>query len=517
MLKLITTVLIIVTAKFSFAQEVPAFVKKVYDDIYSTMDNGQVVKPKITVSIDVKEVASFVPSSNEVRIGVELIKLARSFGKDSSIVIAHVLGHELSHVLLQQNDFVKKIGSGYASESYNQNLKKLHQTLQDSVFERQADEFSALYAYMSGYKTINLAPIVLDSIYQHFQLKDKSLSRYPTLSERKLIASTTGERMKVLATVFDNANLSLIAGKYDVAIVLYNTIIKEKFPSREIYNNLGVLHLSKALSGLDKTEFPYVFPCEIDLKTRLKDSQERGLSSDSETELIEAIRNFELALKNKTYYTAWFNKAITELLLNRSEDFQISLMMAKRADSSELKEKIALLSMIFEHKFGDKKEAEKQIKKLGETNIIAQLNYSILTDENFLLNESRTGIIYPEKWLTDLVKNENSLPNFDFFSTEAKSTDALKKVARYEKSLSMYFLQNEAFGCTKLYYKEGEPKLSLKLYQLKNIPTLTNIKIEELAAIADAFYSLNRISFLKFNSLILEFENGKLLNCYYIN
>ena len=124
MLKFTTTVLIIVFVNLSFAQKIPVFVKKVFDDIYSTMDNGQVIKPNIIISNNIAEVASFTPTSNEIRIGTEFIKLARSFGKDSSVVIAHVLGHELAHVLLQQNDFVKKIGSGYASIDYNKAIDK---------------------------------------------------------------------------------------------------------------------------------------------------------------------------------------------------------------------------------------------------------------------------------------------------------------------------------------------------------------------------------------------------------
>ena len=131
------------------AQQVPKFVKTVYDVIYNTMDNGQVIKPTIILSEEPMEVASFYPIENQIVIGVELIKIARNFGSDSNNVIAHVLGHELAHILLQQNDFVKKIGSGYASVSYNLQLKKLQQTLQDSVFERQAVEYSALFTYMS--------------------------------------------------------------------------------------------------------------------------------------------------------------------------------------------------------------------------------------------------------------------------------------------------------------------------------------------------------------------------------
>jgi len=115
------------------SQSVPGFVKNVYEDIYSSMDNGDVIKPKLILSNDIQEVATYKPSSNELIIGSELVRIARNFGKDSSNAIAHVLGHELAHILLQQNDMIKKIGSGYASKEFNAHIKKINNTLKDSV------------------------------------------------------------------------------------------------------------------------------------------------------------------------------------------------------------------------------------------------------------------------------------------------------------------------------------------------------------------------------------------------
>lgn len=518
MLKFTTTILIIVFVNLSFAQEIPVFVKKVFDDIYSTMDNGQVIKPNIIISNNIAEVASFTPTSNEIRIGTEFIKLARSFGKDSSVVIAHVLGHELAHVLLQQNDFVKKIGSGYASIDYNKSLRKLHKTLKDSVFERQADEFSALYAYMSGYKTLNIAPTILDSIYQHFQLKDELLTKYPTLAERKLIAKTTSERMQVLASVFDYANIAMIAGKYDIAISMFNTIVKEKFPSREIYNNIGVLNLLKAIELLDKKEYPYVFPCEIDLNTRLKENNVRGLTNETEDFLIEAIRNFDLALKNKSYYASWLNKAIAELLLERFDDFQISMLMAKRSDMKDIQQKIKLLMIINEHINGDNKKAELELKDLAKNDPLAELNFK------YILESSTSGVHQTDSlksesynWIIKLKENEKSLPQFDFYSKEARSNDLLKNTAKYERNLSMCLLGNDSFDCYRFYYRIGDVKPSVKIYEMKKAPHEFDFNLHDVIQLADAYYTLNNLSFLKFGSTLITIQNNKLVNCYFIN
>ena len=89
------------------SQEVPAFVKKVYNDISETMGNGKVLIPKLVLSENPKEVASYFPNGvngngAEVVVGIKFIELVRGFGADSSNALAHVLGHELAHIILGQ-------------------------------------------------------------------------------------------------------------------------------------------------------------------------------------------------------------------------------------------------------------------------------------------------------------------------------------------------------------------------------------------------------------------------------
>ena len=88
-----------------------------------------------------------------------------------------------------QNKELIKLGSGYASTEFNKQLKKYKQNLRDSIWERQADEYAAFYAHMSGYNTIDISSKLLDSIYIQFELKESQMTRYPPLAERKLIDS----------------------------------------------------------------------------------------------------------------------------------------------------------------------------------------------------------------------------------------------------------------------------------------------------------------------------------------
>jgi hypothetical protein len=496
------------------AQQIPKFVRTVYDDIYNTMDNGQVIKPALIYSNDPTEVATFQPAENQILIGVKLIKIARNFGADSNNVIAHVIGHELAHILLQQNDFIKKIGSGYASVSYNLQLKKIQQTLQDSVFERQADEYSALYTYMSGYKTLNVASKVLDSIYTHFHLKDKQLTKYPTLAERKLIIQNVSQRMKALTEVFDYGTLALIGGKFDISLAMFQTIVKEKFPSCEIYNNIGLIYLLKAIKTIDKKDFPYVFPCEIDATTRLKENSERSITDETEENLKEAIRNFELALKNKTYSTAWLNKAIAEFLLNRPEDFAISLKLAERNANQSTLDKIAVLNAIILHKNDNKDQAISTLKSISPTNIFAELNFQSLTKPNYWSIEIKSIKTYPTEILP-ILQFGQKIPAVDFFSSQVKSTDSLKYILKFERNLSKMTVQTTELNYSKWYYKAGEIKPTMVIVQPINVPNIT--LNNELVSSSDLYFNSSSIEFLKMENVILKFQNKQLINSFYLN
>ena len=227
---LIIASLLFLKLNINAQQSLPPFVTEVYDDIYQVMHTRQSPeKPNLVLSLNNKEVASFYPLENQIKIGQGFIDLARNFDKDSVNVIAMVMSHELAHVLLEQSTIIKSIGSGYASKEFDKSIRDTYKDLSYNLYERQADEYSFFYAQIAGYRTTDLAPRILDSIYKQWNLKDKDLKRYPPLVERKLIATTASKKMKILKELFDIAILSNISGNYNLAIDLFKFILKQKF------------------------------------------------------------------------------------------------------------------------------------------------------------------------------------------------------------------------------------------------------------------------------------------------
>ena len=329
---------------FGQYQKAPDFANKVYDDIFNTMNDGKIIRPKLVLSDKPTEVSTFDPKTESeqlIILCVNFIKLIRNFGKDSSNALAHVLGHELAHVILRQNDLISSIGSGYASENYNKEVKKFKNVLKDSIFERQADEFAALYAHMAGYKTTGIGEILLDSIYKRFNLTDSKLSRYPKLIERKAIVKHTDKKMSVLKMFFDASILCALSENYEMSEALNRAIITENFPSREIHNNLGVTSLIKGISLLDTLEFPYQFPISIDISTRLNTTQERAIDENAITFLKQSLQHFDNAIKcSENYEIAWLNKAIVHFILGDDDSYAIDLIKLKNSTDLEIKNKL---------------------------------------------------------------------------------------------------------------------------------------------------------------------------------
>ena len=157
----------------------PLFVTKVHNDIFQSMTNGKLAKPKLVVTTDSTKIIFYTPDFNTITLSEKFIRVMRSFKADSMNAVAHILGHELAHVILQQGDFLK-IGSGYADDGFNEKVRKYGGELKDSLglFERQADEQSIFYAHISGYQTTHVGKRVLEAIYTSFYLKIQIRSIY---------------------------------------------------------------------------------------------------------------------------------------------------------------------------------------------------------------------------------------------------------------------------------------------------------------------------------------------------
>ena len=485
------------------AQQSPApFVTEVYDDIYQVMHTRQSPeKPNLVLSENTREIALFSPSSNQIAVGQDFIELARSFGNDSINVIAQIMSHELAHVLLEQSTIIKNIGSGYASKEFNKRLRETHASLRDSLYERQADEYSFFYAQIAGYQTSDIAPRILDSIYKQWNLKDSDLKRYPPLAERKLIATTATKKMKVLKELFDVGILSSISGQYNLAIDLFKFILEEDFDSREIHNNLGTAYLMKAIANLDTLEYPYVFPVQMDLNTKLEN--ERGFDVGVENDLKKALEQFKFACEGKEKYPiAMLNKAICEWLLE-DEEYKYSVGRLSELNDSSIRQNASILRAIDLHYKKDNKSSKSILKELRETHELAELNYNILFKKCKRKSNTADNLNLPVY----------ELPDFDFsFDDQAKKSDTLNRIFGNNASdLTIRKLENpEWFG---LYIKstKNKPFSIMRIYKLKSPDN--EIKLKESSTVS---YTFNGSKFIIENNQIFIFDKDTKIKYIYV-
>jgi len=425
-----------------FGQKVPQFVDDVYENMFAVMSDGKVVKPKLLLSTNPNEVATYHPQQKKLFVGQKFIDLARGFGADSSNVIAHIFGHELTHILIQQNASIKDVGTGYASSEYSKSLKGINKTLIDSVYERQADEFACFYAHVAGYKTTHIAGKILQEIYDKYQLSDKKLKRYPPLAERILIAETSAKQMTILNDMFENGIVCTLTGNYEMAIAFFETILANKYTSQEVYNNLGVAHLLHAISYMDTLDQPYVFPFEMDIETNLDNT--RAGPEDIDYFLKLAKDNFNYAIEHspEKYSIAHLNLAITYFLLEDEENLDLTLYRLSKDNSFADRGKI--IEAIIQHKKGENDNAKALLQSIKHP--VAQENLRRLFEHN--INRSKRK----------LRSIEYNIPNIqmEFMSEHAKRSDTLRKAIINGKQFKRLTVQKSDFtSCWWLYSEKN--------------------------------------------------------------
>ncbi len=483
-MKVLLLLLVFLLFRFEVvAQDKSVFVYEVYNTMYNTMSQGQEIKPSLRISEDKSTIAEFTPIKNELIIGSEFIKLCRSFGKDSNNVVAYILGHELAHILLQQNDITAQVGSSFASSDYSKQLKRIKKTLRDTIHERQADEFASFYAHIAGYQTAKLGSVILDSIYSHFNLNDKELRSYPTLNERKKISLQASLRMETLKQVFDFANYASLMGTYSVAQKGYEIILKEKFISSEIYNNLAVSHLNQALKDIDTTQFPYTFPFELDFSSRLY-TTERSFETEYEEHLKTAIKYCDLALgKNQNYQKAWINKSLANYLLDEKLDAFYCIEKAQKLNDLSNTKSLAWTKAIYQT-VTSTNEKEK---------LFATENY------NHIVNTTSFGSYNIEA--LDTIK----LPNYSEKEMVVKKSNFV-----YTNNIQFKIFSNAMWKVTEMKIGYSD---KLTSFSLVTLPRVDSNLISKSTHI-----QLNQTdSLCKYKNWILLFSGSELKKCIFIS
>lgn len=514
-MKIILSLIFCANFIFAFSQsnEVPAFVKKVYDDLYNNLSiTKEVSKPILQYFSEDKEmIIDYIPASGgldgKIRIGSEFVSVIRSFGADSSNALAFVLGHEMAHIFLEQSN-IDRVGSGYADKQLRKKLKDVKDSIYTTIFERQADEQAMYNAHLGGYKTTHIAENVLIKIYGHFKLKEH-LKGYPTLKERVFIAHVSAYKMAALLERFDIANLALISGHYDLSSKIYESIINEGFKSSEMYNNLGLSYLLKVIES-DTLFQKYEWPIFLDSKTKLISGAQRGSFFDVSSNLNLAIKYFEIANRNAEYKWSLLNLSIAHLVYDISEE---EINNGHLAECKTSLSKIKVLNLpqyitmsgIINHYEGDLEKAKSSFISNAETCALSKRNL----DKLFFNIQPISNEQNPLNRI--LSKNENLYEVF-YDKKIVLISDTTSKYLNSFMNTSLVKKIGTGINYTKFENKSIATKIFIAEFS-NQFEALTEM---QLSAFADQIYQSNLYTYYVYQDWVIRYDPNKSRKVYLI-
>ncbi len=255
----------------------------------------------------------------------KLFDICISLGKDSTNALSIILAHELAHYYKDHtwcSDYAFAISKSNVSFA-----QKLNNVSKESKIEKEsiADADGIFYACVAGYTPFEIYDELLDKIYLSYNLPE-NLSGYPTKNQRKAIAKEAERKARELYSYFKVGVKALEQNKFEDAINAFEKA-NSYIPFRENYNNLGVAKTRKALTLKVKTSEEYhypdrfLYPLEIENKSRLNSEETRGVNDDKYDKmkalLNSAQKDFEKAINiDPGFFKGYVNLACVYDLLD---------------------------------------------------------------------------------------------------------------------------------------------------------------------------------------------------------
>ena len=330
-LKLSTTLILAFISFFSMGQtHTEKQIESVFKNLVLAYGNSKAA-PKLAYfkKEAIKTTPALYTTSPQptIMVDVKFYDLCRSFGKDSTNALAVVLSHELAHYY---NDHTFCADFAFVVRKNNAELaQKLKMVSKSDKISRetQADYQGFFYAAIAGYNPFDCYEKTIEGIYKQYQLPEINPG-YPSKAERKQMAIAVKQKTSELYLAFQKSIQLKEEKKYDEAMQLLEEI-NTYFPSRENYNNLGVIKTLSALDlkvlTLEEHKFPkrFLYPLELDNSSRLNQNGTRGAEAD-QAKMVQLLKSaqkdFEKAISLDPNYTmAFVNLACVFDLLDNPE------------------------------------------------------------------------------------------------------------------------------------------------------------------------------------------------------
>jgi tetratricopeptide (TPR) repeat protein len=327
-------ILLFFLSSWAYSQENPRIqqVKYVFESLVQAYANGK-TRPALEInpiSSGKYYIAQYSSKDGKhtITIDEKLIDLCYKFGKDSLNSIALIISHELAHYY---NDHGWCSDYAFAINKTNKELSiKLKESSKASKLEKEilADRYGLFYAAVAGYSNFTLFQRVLNEVYEKYKLPAQQPG-YPSLTERKKIVIDAGIKADELYKYFNSGVIAFNQNRYLDAIDLFEKA-NSYIPFRENYNNIGVskVRLALLLRPITKEEadFPdrFLYPIEIENKSRINRDNTRSLDEDGYGRMIELLKSaqkdFQEAIRiDPSYMKGHINLACVFDLLRKPE------------------------------------------------------------------------------------------------------------------------------------------------------------------------------------------------------
>lgn len=203
------------------------------------------------------------------RIVVErkALETCATFGARTNDAVAFLLGHELAHFSMGHGwgaDFQRISDHSQAKADMAMafaNNKAYH------LFETQADQRGAFFAYIAGYVPELVADTLLQKLYGTYGWSAK-MSGYPDRTDREALLRNGLLRYQEMTMALRLADQRLILGQHDDAAELYELLLSEGFRNPMLFTNTGACYLLQAIALEPAGMIDYTYPVELDLREK---------------------------------------------------------------------------------------------------------------------------------------------------------------------------------------------------------------------------------------------------------
>ena len=356
--------------------------------------------PSIRLIDRVKNIAAYIPSTNEIVLERKAIENCVKFGEQAEAALAFIISHELTHF------FQHRVWSSSQDEIAFFSSKSTFDRLKP--YEVQADTYGAFLCYLAGYNYFQIAPAIIKELYASYQFDVQELSQYPHPEERMALTLSVCNQVDRYVLYFEAAKVLSHFGYYNQSQALLTYLLKY-LDFKELYNNTAVNQLKLVMSQIPEAlQYPMVVKPALSLRI--------GLSLSLDSLLLRAHENLTIATrKDPTDHDLFINLASVKLQLGWIDQFNQLSDQLSQVNMSEInRERLSILQAILLYKQQQRNEAIQLFRKTKSSSKHAIIRQTCSENLDRIKNKFEAPLI-------------NSSDNSTFFPPEVREPPYLKE------------------------------------------------------------------------------------------